>query len=76
MRGYGQLLSSYMIQQCRFSMPLENTIIMQSTTNDIVWNLVSYPLGPTNPYFLPNVICSSALTNKSFPRADIENLSI
>ena len=35
-----------------------------------------YPLGPTNPYFLPNVICSSALTNKSFPRADIENLSI
>jgi len=35
----------------------------------------AYPLGPTSPYLRPFVICSVALTNNSFPRADIENPS-
>jgi len=35
----------------------------------------THPLGPTSPYLRPFVICSVALTNSSFPRADIENPS-
>ena len=54
----------------------QSTVVTNDLTSAHKVQLYTHPLGPTRPYLLPAVICSEALTNKSLPRAERENLSI